>query len=257
MQKIVITGGTGFVGRAVCERLAAQDAACRLVTVPTRRLAHGKRAVLPTVDLVQADVHDPQALARLLAGADAVVNLVAILHGSDDAFDRVHVAAAAQPGRGLRARPACGGWCMSAHWAWGCRRHRRTCAARPPAKACAGSGAGPHHPAARRSSSVPTTASQPVRPPAAAGAGAAAGRRVRASSRCGWATWPQAVVRLLHRPARGQDRSNAPARRCSRCRNWCSWPGAGRLPNAAGGPLPESWPACCRPPPWPGCPASR
>ena len=38
MQKIVITGGTGFVGRSICEHLAAQDAACRLV-VPTRRPA--------------------------------------------------------------------------------------------------------------------------------------------------------------------------------------------------------------------------
>ena len=91
MQKIVITGGTGFVGRSICEHLAAQDAACRLV-VPTRRLANGKQVqVLPTVDLVQADVHDPQAMAQLLQGADALVHLVAILHGDDDAFDRVHV----------------------------------------------------------------------------------------------------------------------------------------------------------------------
>ena len=91
MQKIVITGGTGFVGRSICEHLAAQDAGCRLV-VPTRRLANGKQVqVLPTVDLVQADVHDPQAMAQLLQGADALVHLVAILHGDDDAFDRVHV----------------------------------------------------------------------------------------------------------------------------------------------------------------------
>ena len=91
MQKIVITGGTGFVGRSICEHLAAQNAACRLV-VPTRRLANGRSVqVLPTVDLVQADVHDPQAMASVLQGADALVHLVAILHGDDAAFDRVHV----------------------------------------------------------------------------------------------------------------------------------------------------------------------
>ena len=99
MQKIVITGGTGFVGRSVCEHLAAQNAACRLV-VPTRRLANGRSVqVLPTVDLVQADVHDPQAMAAVLQGADALVHLVAILHGDDAAFDRVHV----QLPRGLAA----------------------------------------------------------------------------------------------------------------------------------------------------------
>jgi len=91
MQKIVITGGTGFVGRSVCEQLAAAWPACRLV-VPTRRLANGRTVqTLPTVDLVQADVHDPQAMAAALQGADALVQLVAILHGSADDFDRVHV----------------------------------------------------------------------------------------------------------------------------------------------------------------------
>lgn len=91
MHKIVITGGTGFVGRSVCEQLAASDAGCRLV-VPTRRLANGRSVqTLPTVDLVEADVHDPQAMAALLHGADALVHLVAILHGSAADFDRVHV----------------------------------------------------------------------------------------------------------------------------------------------------------------------
>lgn len=91
MKKIVITGATGFVGRNVCERLFAQDAACRLV-VPTRRLSNGRALqILPTVDLIECDVHDPQALAALLAGADALVHLVAILHGSAEDFDRVHV----------------------------------------------------------------------------------------------------------------------------------------------------------------------
>ena len=91
MQKIVITGGTGFVGSSLCEHLAAHSASCRLV-VPTRRLANGRNLqVLPMVDLVQADVHDAQAMAAVLQGADALVHLVAILHGDDDAFDRVHV----------------------------------------------------------------------------------------------------------------------------------------------------------------------
>lgn len=91
MKKIVITGGTGFVGRNVCERLFEQDAGCRLV-VPTRRRATGRDLqLLPTVDLATANVHDAQAITALLSGADALVHLVAILHGSAEDFDRVHV----------------------------------------------------------------------------------------------------------------------------------------------------------------------
>ena len=91
MQKVLVLGGTGFVGRAVCERLAASSSSLRIV-VPTRRAQHGKTlTALPTVEVVQADVHDDADLARLVAGCDAVVNLVAILHGSPAAFDHVHV----------------------------------------------------------------------------------------------------------------------------------------------------------------------
>jgi uncharacterized protein YbjT (DUF2867 family) len=91
MNKIVITGGTGFVGRSVCERLFEHDAGCRLV-VPTRHRVNGRTLqVLPTVDLLRADVHDPRSISPLLDGADALVHLVAILHGSADDFERVHV----------------------------------------------------------------------------------------------------------------------------------------------------------------------
>ncbi len=89
MTRVLVLGGTGFVGRHVCEKLA------RLqwhATVPTRRL-HNAREVLtlPLVQPLQVDVHDEAALTRLVAGHDAVVNLVAILHGSEAAFDKTHV----------------------------------------------------------------------------------------------------------------------------------------------------------------------
>jgi uncharacterized protein YbjT (DUF2867 family) len=91
MTALVVTGGTGFVGRQVCTLLAEQQPATRL-RVPTRRLAHGQAlAGLPNVELIECDVHDPAAQAGLLAGADALVHLVAILHGSAADFGRVHV----------------------------------------------------------------------------------------------------------------------------------------------------------------------
>ena len=94
MQNILVLGGTGFVGRALCERLVQRNGGGGgRITVPTRRLAHGQGVrFLPTVELVQANVHDDATLARLVAGHDAVINLVAILHGKAADFQRVHVA---------------------------------------------------------------------------------------------------------------------------------------------------------------------
>jgi NADH dehydrogenase len=89
MKKILILGGTGFVGRHVCEKLTQLQ---WRVTVPTRHEANARDIqMLPALDVVQANVHDEVALTRLVAGHDAVVNLIAILHGTQEAFQRTHV----------------------------------------------------------------------------------------------------------------------------------------------------------------------
>lgn len=89
MNKILLLGGTGFVGAHVCEKLARLQ--CR-VTVVTRRQASARHLqMLPLVDVIEADAHDASSLAPLLAGHDAVVNLIAILHGTEAAFDKAHV----------------------------------------------------------------------------------------------------------------------------------------------------------------------
>ena len=92
VRRVVVLGGTGFIGRAFAWRCAAHGLSIKL-TVPTRAMARGAAILrpLPGMDLVRADVHDELTLVRLLAGADAVVNLVGILHGSAADFDRVHV----------------------------------------------------------------------------------------------------------------------------------------------------------------------
>ncbi len=93
ISNVLVLGGTGFVGRSVCERLVERSGGGGgRITVPTRRIARGHRVrFLPTLELVQADVNDPATLAALVAGHDAVINLVAILHGSAKAFERAHV----------------------------------------------------------------------------------------------------------------------------------------------------------------------
>ncbi len=89
MKKFLILGGTGFVGSHVCEKLSRLP--CR-VTLATRRSDNARHLqLLPMLDVAEIDVHDTAALTALLAGHDAVVNLVAILHGSQAAFDKAHV----------------------------------------------------------------------------------------------------------------------------------------------------------------------
>lgn len=87
--KVLILGGSGFVGRHLVEHLQRAGATA---TVPTRRLASAREVwPLPCATVLEADVTNPQTLARLLPGHDAVVNLVAALHGSAARFEHLHV----------------------------------------------------------------------------------------------------------------------------------------------------------------------
>jgi uncharacterized protein YbjT (DUF2867 family) len=88
---VVVLGGGGFVGRHVVSQLSALG---RSVNVPTRSRERAKHLILlPTVDVIEADINDRAVLARLVRGAGAVINLVGVLHDSPrGAFERAHVA---------------------------------------------------------------------------------------------------------------------------------------------------------------------
>jgi len=89
MKNVLVLGGSGFVGTHVCEKLIR---AGWTVTVATRRRRNANAVQhLPSLTVRECDVHDVAALTRLAQGHDAVVNLVAILHGTAAAFERVHV----------------------------------------------------------------------------------------------------------------------------------------------------------------------
>jgi NADH dehydrogenase len=88
-RNVLVVGGSGFVGRYVVSELVGRG--CR-VLVPSRRRDKARHLILlPTCDVVDADVHDDTTLGRLIAGQDAVVNLVGILHGTESQFERAHV----------------------------------------------------------------------------------------------------------------------------------------------------------------------
>jgi len=89
---VCVLGGTGFVGRILAAKLTSRGYA---VTIPTRsRQKASRMLVLPGLNLVQADVHDPDQLAAALSGADAVINLVGILNErahDGSGFQKAHV----------------------------------------------------------------------------------------------------------------------------------------------------------------------
>ena len=79
-SRILIVGGSGFIGRHLAARLSAQN---RRIVVPSRRAERARHLLtLPTARLVDMAAADAPSLEALVAGSDAVVNLVGILHGS-------------------------------------------------------------------------------------------------------------------------------------------------------------------------------
>jgi NADH dehydrogenase len=98
MRHILVIGGTGFLGSAIVRELARRPASADFrFTLPTRRRERARHLlVLPTANVVDADVHDPATLARLVQGQDAVINLVGVLKGGEgepygQGFARAHV----------------------------------------------------------------------------------------------------------------------------------------------------------------------
>jgi len=77
MARICVLGGSGYIGRHLVAKLVAGG---HRVVVPTRRRERARHLImLPTVEVVQADVRDPVTLERLLARCDAAINLVGVL----------------------------------------------------------------------------------------------------------------------------------------------------------------------------------
>ena len=73
MKNALVLGGTGFVGRQVCEALH-RDVWC--ITVPTRRARHAQAVQhLPRLTVLEANVHDAGALNALMAGEQSAVSL--------------------------------------------------------------------------------------------------------------------------------------------------------------------------------------
>jgi uncharacterized protein YbjT (DUF2867 family) len=82
IKTIAILGGTGFVGRHLASRLTKARYPLKVLT--RRRERRRDLLVIPTLELVEADVHDPAVLQRELRGCGTVVNLIGILNERGD-----------------------------------------------------------------------------------------------------------------------------------------------------------------------------
>jgi nucleoside-diphosphate-sugar epimerase len=77
MAHYLVTGGAGFIGSHLCEELARQGEAVRVVD----SLITGKRANLahvPNVDFIEGDLADPSVATRAVRGVDYVLHQAAI-----------------------------------------------------------------------------------------------------------------------------------------------------------------------------------
>jgi len=87
--RVLILGGTGFVGRHVCEKLTRLGCSMTVVTRRARQASAIQN--LPRVHVIEGDVYNAEFLSHCMASHDVVINLIAILHGTQAAFDKAHV----------------------------------------------------------------------------------------------------------------------------------------------------------------------
>ncbi|MDH5359706.1 MAG: complex I NDUFA9 subunit family protein [Gammaproteobacteria bacterium] len=91
-KKICILGGTGFVGHHLVRHLAKEGYQIRLLS--RHRERHRDLLVLPSVEIIDADIFNIDVLTKQFRDCDTVINLVGILNSrshQDHEFRKVHV----------------------------------------------------------------------------------------------------------------------------------------------------------------------
>lgn len=75
---ICVLGGTGFLGSHLCAELVGRGHHVKVLT--RQRERHRDLLVLPSLELIQADIHNENDLKQHFENCDAVINLVGILN---------------------------------------------------------------------------------------------------------------------------------------------------------------------------------
>lgn len=90
MEKVFITGATGFVGRQITEDLLQKGYSVRCLV---RKGSESKLAAPGRVETIPGDIGGPQSLKGAMEGCDAVINLVGIIRELPRqriTFERLH-----------------------------------------------------------------------------------------------------------------------------------------------------------------------
>jgi len=85
---VAVTGATGFLGRRLVERLLANG---RPVRALVRRDPARSGSENSSIEIISGDLHDLEALSKLVEGADTVVHMAGLIKARDrSAFFRVN-----------------------------------------------------------------------------------------------------------------------------------------------------------------------
>lgn len=102
---VVLLGGSGFFGRHLAQELLSRGARLRIVSRrPERAFSLKPLAALGQLQFVRGDITRTESLPALLAGAEAVVNLVGAFTGDLDALQGAGAGKVAAAARDAGAR---------------------------------------------------------------------------------------------------------------------------------------------------------
>ena len=76
--RIAVFGGTGFVGRALCQKLSSEGAQLQILCRNPQR--NRDLLLLPGLSLSALDIDDDEAIRRACAESDLACNLIGVLH---------------------------------------------------------------------------------------------------------------------------------------------------------------------------------
>jgi uncharacterized protein YbjT (DUF2867 family) len=104
LQKVVVFGGTGFLGRRVAQHLLDHGVAVRVASRHPYRAGESFRHETSELEFVQTDIGDDRSVVAAMTGTSGVVNAVSLyLEQGRQTFHSVHVEAAARVAKYSRA----------------------------------------------------------------------------------------------------------------------------------------------------------